>query len=92
MVTAIVLVNVKRDKIPETVQKLVELKGVSEVYSVAGQFDVVAVIRVRENEQLAELITKQMLKIEGIEKTTTMIAFEAFSRHDLEAMFSIGME
>jgi len=92
MVTAIVLVNVKRDKIPETVQRLVELKGVSEVYSVAGQYDVVAVIRVRENEQLAELITKKMLKIEGIEKTTTMIAFEAFSRHDLEAMFSIGME
>jgi DNA-binding Lrp family transcriptional regulator len=92
MVTAIVLINAKRDKIPETVQKLTEMKGVSEVYSVAGQYDIVAIVRVRENEALADVVTKRMLKLDGIDKTLTMIAFEAFSKHDLESMFSIGME
>jgi DNA-binding Lrp family transcriptional regulator len=92
MVNAIVLINAKRDKIPETVQALMGLDGIMEVYSVAGPFDVAVIIRVRENEQLADLVTKKMLKLDGIEKTTTLIAFEAFSKYDLERMFSIGMK
>ena len=92
MVTAIVLINSRRDKIPETVQALVDLPGVAEVYSVAGQYDIAAIIRVKENEQLADLVTRKMLKLEGIEKTNTLIAFDSFSKFDLERMFSIGMK
>lgn len=92
MVTAIVLITASRDMINETAQKLVELEGVSEVYSVAGLYDLVAIIRVSQNEHLADLVTGEMLKFEGIEDTMTIIAFKAYSRHDLERMFSIGLE
>jgi DNA-binding Lrp family transcriptional regulator len=92
MVTAIVLITATRDKINETAEKLVELDGVSEVYSVAGPYDLAAIIRVRENQQLADLVTGEMLKLDGIEDTMTLIAFKAYSRHDLERMFSIGLE
>ena len=92
MVTAIVLINARRDRIPETTQALLELPGVCEVYSVAGKWDIAAIIRVKENEKLAELITRKMLKLEGIERTTTLIAFEVFSKYDLERMFSIGSD
>ena len=92
MVTAIVLITASRDMINETAQKLVELEGVSEVYSVAGLYDLVAIIRVSQNEHLADLVTGEMLKLEGIEDTMTIIAFKAYSRHDLERMFSIGLE
>jgi len=92
MVTAFVLINAKRDKVTETAEALAALDGVSEVYSVAGQYDLVAVIRVKTNDQLAELITGRMLKLAGIERTQTIIAFRTYSKHDLEAMFSIGME
>ncbi len=92
MVTAFVLVNAKRDMIEETAEALNELKGVAEVYSVAGQFDLVAVIRVKTNEELAALVTGHMLKLEGIERTRTLIAFHTYSKYDLEHMFSIGME
>jgi len=92
MVTAIILINARRDKIPETTEALVNFPGVTEVYSVAGPYDIVAIIRVKENQELADLVTKQMLKLEGIEKSTTLIAFETYSRYDLERMFSLGME
>jgi len=92
MVNAIVLINAERNRIPETVAALAEMPGVAEVYSVAGPYDIVAIIRVKENERLAELVTNKMLKLSGIERTNTLIAFEAFSKFDLERMFSIGME
>jgi len=92
MVTAFVLVNARRDGIPETAEALNKLDGVAEVYSVAGEYDLVAVIRVKANEQLAELVTDHMLRLDGIERTHTLIAFRAYSRYDLERMFSIGME
>ena len=92
MVTAIVLVNVKRDAVNETAQALVAIEGVAEVYSVAGPWDLVAMVRVRSNEEMADVVTNHMLKLTGIEETTTLIAFRAYSRHDLERMFSIGME
>ncbi|MFO7956880.1 MAG: Lrp/AsnC ligand binding domain-containing protein [Candidatus Brocadiia bacterium] len=92
MVTAIVLINARRDMISETAQALTELEAVSEVYSVAGPYDLVAIIRARDNEQMAEIITGNMLRMVGIEQTMTLVAFRAYSRHDLERMFAIGME
>lgn len=92
MVTAIVMVNVKRNAINETAQALLDLEGVTEVYSVAGEWDLVAIIRVRKNEELAGLITEHMLRIESITKTTTLIGFRAYSNYDLDRMFSIGFD
>jgi DNA-binding Lrp family transcriptional regulator len=91
MVSALVLLNVARGAINEVGQHLAEMDGVTEVYSVGGRFDLVAVIRVKDNERLAELVTEQMLRVEGITSSETLIAFRVFSRHDLEAMFSIGI-
>lgn len=92
MVTAIVLVNATRNRINETAQSLLALDGVAEVYSVAGDWDLVAIVRVKTNDQLAELITGKMLLIEGIERTNTLTAFQAYSDYDLDRMFSIGLE
>jgi len=92
MVTSIVLMKVKRGKVNDVAEKLVEMNGISEVYSVGGRFDLVAVIRVKSNEDLANMVTNQMAKLEGIENTETLIAFRTYSRHDLEAMFSVGFE
>jgi len=92
MVTAIVLLIVERDRINEVAEKLSEMEGISEVYSVAGQYDLAAIIRVRDNESLADLVTNRMLKMKGITKSETLIAFRVYSRHDLESMFSIGFK
>jgi len=92
MVTAFVLINACRDMIPETADALNNLEGVAEVYSVAGEHDLVAVIRAKTNEQLADLVTSHMLKLDGIERTQTLVAFRAYSKFDLERMFNIGME
>ena len=92
MVSAIVLLNVARGQINEVAQELAELTGISEVFSVAGQYDLVAVLRIPDNDTLAELVTEKMLKVDGIIDSETLIAFRVFSQHDLEAMFSIGLE
>ena len=92
MVTAITVLNVERGKINEVAEQLVEIDGVSEVYSVGGRYDLIAIIRVKHNEDLANVVTEHIRKIDGIQKTETMLAFRAYSRHDLEEMFSIGME
>lgn len=92
MVTAIILINAERSKINEVAEMLVEMKGISEVYSVSGQYDLVALVRVHTNEDLADLVTNHLLKIDAILKTDTLLAFQTFSRHDLEAMFSIGID
>ena len=89
MVTALVLLNVERDSVNAVAETLSELKGVSEVYSVAGRYDLAAMIRAKDNDQLADLVTSRMLKVPGIQKSETLIAFRAYSRHDLEAMFSL---
>lgn len=91
MVSAVVLLTVERARINEVAETLAGMKGVSEVYSVGGRYDLVAIIRVKDNETLAELITNHMLLVEGIADSETLIAFRVFSRHDLEKMFSIGM-
>ena len=92
MVTAIVLAHVKRNAIDETAQALLGLDGVAEVYSVAGEWDLVIMVRAKDNGQLADAVTKHMLKLDGIVKTTTLIGFRAYSDYDLERMFSIGFE
>jgi DNA-binding Lrp family transcriptional regulator len=92
MVSAVVLLGLQRDKINEVAQQLVAMNGVTEVYSVAGQYDLVAVIRVKDNDALAELVTGKMLKVGGILRSETLIAFRVLSRYDLERMFSVGME
>jgi DNA-binding Lrp family transcriptional regulator len=90
MVTSIILIQVDRTKINETAQTLSAIPGISEVYSVSGNYDLIAIARVATNEDLSELITGQMLKIPSILKTETMLAFKTYSRHDLESLFSIG--
>ena len=90
MVSAIVLLNVARNKINAVAEKLADMDGISEVFSVAGEYDLAAIIRVKDNDGLAELVTSRMLKVEGITKSETLIAFRVYSKHDLEAMFSIG--
>lgn len=92
MVSAIVLLNTERDLINQVAENLTNLSGISEVFSVAGQYDLVAILRVSNNEALADLVTSKMLQIEGIIDSETLISFKAFSKHDLEAMFSIGLE
>ena len=92
MVTALVLLKVERNKINQVAQQITDMDGVTEVYSVAGRYDLAAVVRVKNNEGLAEVVTRQMLAVQGITQSETLIAFQVFSKHDLESMFSIGLE
>lgn len=92
MITAIVLVNAVVDRIPEVAAEIAEIDGVSEVYSVAGDADLVAMVRVSQHEQLNDVIADRLNKVEGIVSTSTHIAFRTYSRHDLEAAFSLGLE
>jgi DNA-binding Lrp family transcriptional regulator len=89
MVTAIILINVERHKVNEIAEQLASMREISEVYSVSGQYDLIAIVRVETNDSLAELVTSHLLKVDGIEKTETVLAFKAYSRHDLEAMFTV---
>ena len=90
MTTAIVLIEAERDALTSLGGTLAGLEGVAEAYSVTGEWDFVAIVRVPRHEQLAEVITGQLVKLPGVSRTQTMVAFEVFSEHDLEAMFSIG--
>ena len=92
MTHAIVLIEAERDALATLGGQLADLDGVSAAYSVTGEWDYVAVITLRRHEQLAELVTHGMAKLPGVIKTQTMVAFEAFSRHDLESLFSVGGE
>ena len=89
MVTFIILLNVESNKITEIAEDLASMPEISEVYSVTGIYDLVAIVRTKTNDDVAALVTDRMGAIEGIKKTDTMLAFKAFSQHDLEAMFSI---
>ncbi len=91
MVSAVVLLNVEPGRVNEVAGKLAGLEGISEVFSVGGRFDLVAVIRVKDNDTMAELVTNKMHSVTGITNSETLIAFKVFSEHDLEAMFSIGL-
>jgi len=87
---AVVLIEASRDAMSKLGGALADVDGVREAYSVTGEWDFVAVVAVRRHEDLADVVTNRIGQIEGVERTQTMVAFEAFSRHDLEALFSIG--
>ena len=90
MTHAIVLIAAERTALPTLGGILADVEGVGEAYSVTGDWDFVAIVRVPEHEHLAEVVTGQIGQLEGVTRTQTMVAFEVFSRHDLEALFSIG--
>jgi DNA-binding Lrp family transcriptional regulator len=90
MVTAFILLNIERGHVNAVAARLTEMQGVAEVYSVAGKFDLVALVKVAANEDLADLVTDHMVRLEGILNTETLIAFRAYSRQDVEAAFSLG--
>ena len=91
MITAIVLIKADVSRIPEVAEIIVGLEGVSEVYSVTGEFDLVALVRVRQYEQIADVIPGGLNKVDGVTHTETHIAFRTYSQHDLEAAFSLGL-
>ena len=92
MITAIVNINAVVDRIGEVAEAIAVLDGVSEVYSVAGDVDLVAIVRVRQHDELAEVIAGRLNKVPGVLATQTLIAFRAYSRHDLESTFSLGSQ
>ncbi len=91
MVTALVLLTVSRDRVNEIAERLADMKGITEVYSIAGRYDLAVIIRAKDNDQLADIVTHHMLKVEGIITSETLVAFRVHSKHDLEGMFSVGM-
>ncbi len=92
MLTAILLVTATRDGLAAVGPRLAETDGIAEVYTVTGDWDFVAIVRVREHEELARIVTQELGRIDGIDRTHTMVAFQQFSRHDLESMFGLGLE
>ncbi|MEA2506590.1 MAG: hypothetical protein QOH48_1208 [Actinomycetota bacterium] len=92
MVTTVVLATCDIHRVPETAQAIADLPEVTEVYSVAGDFDLVIMIRVRNHDDLSRVVTEEIGKIEGIQRTQTLVAFKVFSRHDLDSLFSLGLE
>jgi DNA-binding Lrp family transcriptional regulator len=90
MIHAFVLMKAEREAMHSLGGKLADVEGVTEAYSITGEWDFVAIIRLRHAEELAELVTSRLSRIRGIRETHTMVAFEVYSQHDLEAMFSIG--
>jgi DNA-binding Lrp family transcriptional regulator len=91
-VHAVVLIQCEIDEIPEAAEAIAGIDGVSEVYSVAGEFDLVAIVRVADHDDLATVIPGGIAKIEGVARTETLIAFQVYSRHDLERLFAIGFD
>jgi len=87
---AIVLIQAERTALAELGGLLAELPGVAEAYSVTGEWDFAAILRLREQDELAHVVTERLAQLPGITKTQTLVAFEAYSRHDLEALFSVG--
>jgi DNA-binding Lrp family transcriptional regulator len=92
VITAVVLINAAVDAIPEIAERVSAIDGVTEVYSVAGDVDLVAMVRVRAHEDLADVIAGSVNKVPGILSTQTLIAFRTYSKHDLEAAFALGFD
>ena len=92
MLTAVILVKSTREGLNTLGPRLADVEGVAEVYTVTGEWDFVAIARVREHDDLAQVVTQRLTKLDGIERTQTMVAFQQFSAHDLEAMFGLGLE
>jgi DNA-binding Lrp family transcriptional regulator len=91
-VHAVVLIQCETDEIPEAAQSIADIAGVSEVYSVAGEFDLIAIVRVAQHDELATVIPGGIAKVEGVERTETLISFQVYSKHDLDRLFSIGFD
>jgi DNA-binding Lrp family transcriptional regulator len=87
---AVVLIKAERDYLTRLGGHLAEVEGVTEAYSVTGEWDFVAILRVPEGDSLATVVTERLARLPGIAKTLTMVAFEAYSKHDLESMFDLG--
>jgi DNA-binding Lrp family transcriptional regulator len=92
VITAIVFVKAEVARIPEVAEAIAALEGVSEVYSVTGQVDLIVMVRVRRHEEVAEVVADQLNKVAGVTSTETHIAFRAYSRHDLETAFALGVD
>jgi DNA-binding Lrp family transcriptional regulator len=92
VLTAVILVKASREGLRHLGPKLADVEGIAEVYTVTGEWDFVAIARVREHDELAKVVTQELATLEGIERTQTMVAFQQFSAHDLEAMFGLGLE
>lgn len=92
MVTAFILINVERPRLKTIADDLLAIDGITEVYSVAGPFDMIAVVRVKEHEQLSDLVTEKIGSLEGINDTETLIAFRAFAKKDLGMLWDIGVD
>ncbi|MCC9193533.1 Lrp/AsnC ligand binding domain-containing protein [Arthrobacter sp. zg-Y916] len=92
MITAFVLIQTDSARIPECAEEISEIEGISEVYSVTGEWDLIAIARVRRHEDLADTIANRLSKVPGVIGTTTQIAFRAYSKHDLDAAFSLGFD
>jgi DNA-binding Lrp family transcriptional regulator len=92
MITAIVFINADVARIPEVAETVAGIEGVSEVYSVTGQIDLIAMVRVRDHEAVADVVADQVNKVPGVTATETHIAFRTYSNHDLEAAFSLGLD
>ena len=90
MTHAIVLIAAERSALATLGGELADIDGVAEAYSVTGEWDFAAILRLREQDQLAEVVTGKISQLSGVVRTQTMVAFEAYSRHDLEALFSVG--
>ena len=92
MVSAVVLINVHRGQVNEIAQSLLEIEGVAEVYSVTGEYDLVALLRLHKYEDLADVVTGRMVQLSGITKTNTLMAFQCYSKADLQQAWDIGLE
>lgn len=92
MLSAFVVIQAEPDRIADLGGELADIAGVAEVYSITGDDDLLAVVRVRHHEELADVVTRHIARLDGIVATRTMTAFRAYSRHDLEAMFDLGAE
>jgi DNA-binding Lrp family transcriptional regulator len=92
VITTVVLATADIHQIPETAQQIADLADVTEVYSVAGDYDLVIMVRVRNHDDLAQVVSEQIAKVPGVIRTQTLVAFKVYSRHDVEAMFSLGFE
>lgn len=88
MVSAVVLIDAEADKVQQLAEQLVEIEGVPEVFSVAGRYDLVAILRVRENQDVADIVSAKIRTLDGVARTETLIAFRVYSREDIEGMFS----
>jgi len=92
VLTAFILVKSSRGGLTSLGPRLADVEGIAEVYTLTGEWDFIAIARVREHDELAQVVTQRLTKLEGIERTQTMVAFQQFSAHDLEAMFGLGLE